>query len=320
MKRAVLVGVDHYDTFSNLNGCVADVEALRPRLATNQDQREPVNFAVESVTSEYGAVSRDSLIAAVERCFAPGPDVALFYYSGHGMGDHGTDVSLCVTEGTSRSPGVRMSEVMAIAARSEIRQKLIVLDCCFSGAASGVPQLGVEGKFLPLGTTILGASRGDQVALEVAGQGRFTSLLCSALDGGAADVLGRVTAATLYGFVERYSGAFDQLPVYATNVDRLVHLRTCETPFGIPELVRLAAEFEDVQIHYPLSPEFEDDNPAHDPEKSQIFKMLQAARAAGLVEPVGVTDMYYAAMQSKACRLTPLGQHYCRLIHEGKPL
>ena len=38
MKRAVLVGIDDYDQFSNLGGCVADVKALAPLLEENGDE------------------------------------------------------------------------------------------------------------------------------------------------------------------------------------------------------------------------------------------------------------------------------------------
>ena len=38
----------------------------------------------------------------------------------------------------------------------------------------------------------------------------------------------------------------------------------------------------------------------------------------GLVCPVGEEHMYYAAMNSKSCKLTPLGQHYWNLVKSGK--
>jgi hypothetical protein len=44
--------------------------------------------------------------------------------------------------------------------------------------------------------------------------------------------------------------------------------------------------------------------PSH-PEHEAIFAILQKCRAAKLVEPVGEQHMYYAAMNSKSCRLTP---------------
>lgn len=37
MRRALLVGIDHYDKFSALSGCVNDVAALEPVLARRED-------------------------------------------------------------------------------------------------------------------------------------------------------------------------------------------------------------------------------------------------------------------------------------------
>lgn len=43
------------------------------------------------------------------------------------------------------------------------------------------------------------------------------------------------------------------------------------------------------------------------------FKELQLYESVGLIEPVGEEHMYFAAMNSKSCRLTPLGLHYWKL-------
>ena len=36
-----------------------------------------------------------------------------------------------------------------------------------------------------------------------------------------------------------------------------------------------------------------------------------------LVRPVGAPHMWHAAMESKACELTVLGQHYWSLVKQG---
>jgi hypothetical protein len=38
----------------------------------------------------------------------------------------------------------------------------------------------------------------------------------------------------------------------------------------------------------------------------------------GLVAPVGEEHMYYAAMNSKSCKLTTLGAQYWRHVQSGK--
>ncbi len=49
MKRALLVGIDSYDKFGDLAGCVNDVEAIAPLLARNEDGG--VNFQCQTRTS-----------------------------------------------------------------------------------------------------------------------------------------------------------------------------------------------------------------------------------------------------------------------------
>nr|MBA3287889.1 caspase family protein [Acidimicrobiia bacterium] len=55
-----------------------------------------------------------------------------------------------------------------------------------------------------------------------------------------------------------------------------------------------------------------------DAAHEQDFLLLQRCRGARLVEPVGVEHLYFAAMQSASCRLTPLGRHYWRMAREGR--
>ena len=45
---------------------------------------------------------------------------------------------------------------------------------------------------------------------------------------------------------------------------------------------------------------------------------LQRCRDAKLVEAVNAEFMYFAAMNSTGCRLTPLGRHYWRMAQEGR--
>ena len=59
-------------------------------------------------------------------------------------------------------------------------------------------------------------------------------------------------------------------------------------------------------------------DPARDPEHERVFSTLQKYRAAKLVRPVDADHMYFAAMESKACRLTPLGRHYRHVAKEGR--
>ena len=82
MKRALLIGVDDYDRFNGLNGCVNDVHALSQLLTRNEDGSP--NFDCQTRTSDHDRVDRQSMIQAVDALLAPGANVALFYFAGHG--------------------------------------------------------------------------------------------------------------------------------------------------------------------------------------------------------------------------------------------
>lgn len=308
MKRALLVGIDEYDHFSGLSGCVNDVRAVDPLLSRHGDGT--INFSTVSKTSDAERITRDSLLKDISHLLAPGVDVALLYFAGHGVG-RGDDVSICTADGTEQTPGVAMSQILGFVHSSDVPEVVVILDCCFSGAAGGSPQLGKGLTILRDGVTILAASRGDQTSAETpAGRGLFSTYLCGALEGGAAEVLGKITVAGLYAYLEESFGAWSQRPMLRANLDRLHELRRCDPAVPIAQLRRLADLFPTPQFELPLEPSYEPTEEPHDENNEADLAVLQACRAAKLVEPVDAEHLYFAAMQNKACRLTPLGQHY----------
>ena len=56
--------------------------------------------------------------------------------------------------------------------------------------------------------------------------------------------------------------------------------------------------------------------PPPDPRKTADFSVLQALVKVNLVRPVNAPHMWHAAMGSKACELTVLGQHYWNLVNK----
>ncbi len=314
MKRALLVGVDDYANLNPLGGCVNDVHAIEPLLARNEDGTANFNCQVRIAPD---AATRDALLRDVQALFGPGADVALLYFAGHGAGE-GNDVALCTHDGTNMTPGVSLSQILGYVQSSSVREVIVVLDCCFSGAAGGVPQLGPDLALLGNGVTILTASRGDQTSAETAaGRGLFSTYLCGGLEGGAADVMGKVTMAGLYAYLDESFGPWDQRPVLRANVDRLHELRRCAAAVPLENLQRLPELFLTPDYQMPLDPSYEPDADPPHPEHEKDFAVLQACRAAKLVEPIDAEHMYFAAMQNKACRLTPLGRHYRAMVEQG---
>lgn len=316
MKRALLVGIDEYDAFSPLAGCANDVDAAVPLLARNEDGSP--NFDCQKRTSATHRVSRGSLLEETDALLGPGADVALFYFAGHGAG-RDTDTVLMTQDGSRATPGIALSELLAKVTDSPVGEVVVVLDCCFAGAAGGVPQLGASLAVLRQGVSVLAASRGDQTAAETGdGRGLFSTFLCGGLDGGAADVLGKVTLAGLYAYLDESFGPWDQRPVFKANVDRLHELRLCRPAVPLQELRRLDELFSQPDSEFPLDPSYEPDADPEHKEHQEVFAILQRYRAAKLVEPVDAEHMYFAAMESKGCRLTPLGKHYRHMAQGGR--
>ncbi len=254
----------------------------------------------------------------MHRLFAPGADVAVLYFAGHGAQQDG-DVSLVVADGTRVSPGVLFSEILGHVKRSDVREAIVVLDCCFSGGAGSLTLLGAETSLLPNGLAVLSANRNDQESAETPqGRGLFSSHLEGALDGGAADVLGKVTVSGMYAYVSEAFGAWEQRPSFKANIDRAHELRRCKSTVPLEELRQLPEIFPDPMDEVRLDPSFE---PMEDPPNATneaLFRILQRCRAAKLVEPVDEEHMYFAALSRKSCRLTPLGRHYWRMAQEGR--
>jgi hypothetical protein len=58
--------------------------------------------------------------------------------------------------------------------------------------------------------------------------------------------------------------------------------------------------------------------PPPDPEHTAVFAVLQKYNRLGLLVPADAEHMWHAAMQSKSCRLTALGEHYRRLVADDR--
>src|SRR5680860_201824 len=118
MKRALLIGIDHYDKASDLSGCVNDVLALTPLLARNED--ESPNFSCHPRTSSpTNPVGRRHLLEDIEELLDPGADVALLYFAGHGASQP-NDVVLVSQDGSGADLGVALSEILGKIQHSQV--------------------------------------------------------------------------------------------------------------------------------------------------------------------------------------------------------
>ena len=316
-RRALLVGIDDYPTMP-LTGCVNDAKAMSALLARNEDGS--LNFDVRLLTSEdkTDPINRVRLREALKELFAaPDADVALLYFAGHGV-ITSNDGYLVTVDAEQYDQGVSLTEVLAEANSSKAHEVVIILDSCMSGALGQVPATGSHYVQLNEGVAVLTSSRSTQPSTESNGRGLFTVLVCGALEGGGADVLGQVTVASVYAYVEEALGPWEQRPLFKANVAKLEPLRTVRPAVPLEVLRELPKWFPNVSDVFPLDPSYEDQVPGFDPEHVKVFKKLQKCCSAKLVDPVDAEHMYFAAINSTGCRLTSiLGTRVCRPVAGG---
>ena len=312
MKRALIVGIDDYPS-QPLQGCVNDAVNMERVLARNEDGSP--NFDCRLITAPANEISRASLRQLIIELFQDPADVAWFHFSGHGFLDD-LDGYLVTQDATNFDEGIPMSEILTRANLSSVSEILITLDCCHSGAF-GIATTGNQIN-LGEGISIVTATRAGQVSLEVGGGGVFTSLLVEALDGGAASVLGNITAAGIYAYIDGALGAWDQRPQFRANVSRFAELRMSNPRVPLALLHNLPNLFPLPAEDYPLDPSFEPSEQPRNEENEIIFSDLQKLRTCGLVEPINEDHMYFAAVHSTGCRLTKIGLYYWRLVNDNR--
>lgn len=322
MKKALIIGINDYPQ-APLTGCENDAYAIKSILDTNGDGSP--NFDIEL---QLNVPTKSKLKTLIIDLFQGDSDIALLYFSGHGYIDDLGGGFLVTPDAQKNDLGVGMDEILNYANASKCKNKVIILDCCHSGAF-GSPSSNNNKADIGDGITILTASKSDEVSLEnIGGHGVFTTLLLEALKGGAADLRGHITPGSIYAFIDQALGAWDQRPVFKTNINKFVSLRQVYSQIPMQTLRDITKLFPNPTEQIELNPSFEFTNdktieheyvePYAIPENVEIFKKLQQMNKVGLVVPVDEEHMYFAAMNGKSCKLTALGFHYWRLVKDKR--
>ncbi|MBW8035958.1 MAG: caspase family protein [Planctomycetes bacterium] len=314
MRRALVVGLDDYP-FSQLSGCVADANRIADILSNDYDGSP--NFSCQRILSPPTTVTRAMMREGTERLFRDDPEVALFYFSGHGTVNN-LGGYLVTPDAEAYDQGVAMQDILIFANNSAAREVIIILDCCHSGALGQIPVIDNKLVVIREGVSILTASRDSQAAVEIGGEGLFTSLVCDALEGGAADLVGDVTIASIYTYADQALGPWDQRPLYKSHVSKLIKIRRSE-PAIEPNILRLLPSiFKSPDEEITLDPSYEPKVDPHHPQHEETFGYLQQYRNAGLLNTIGADSLYEAAINSKTCILTPKGQFYWRVASSNQ--
>jgi len=330
MRKALFVGIDHYtdDQVPDLSGCVNDAYSVKQVLERHADGT--LNFRLPKLLTASGpdsAITKKQLKDAVVDLFDDDAEIALFYFSGHGHLES-TGGYVCASDNSWGDDGLPLSEIMTLANNSKARNKVIILDSCHSGAV-GENTVVTSVSEIREGVTILTASAASQASMITPGGGSsvFTDLLVDALNGAAANLLGSVTPGSVYAHVDQSLGPWEQRPVFKTNVKAFVSLREADPPIGLEYLQAITTHFPTPDHQLILDPSYEPERTPEqladpdildpDPAHNAAFAVLQKLVRVNLVRPVDAPHMWHAAMESKSCELTVLGQHYWKLVDTG---
>ncbi|MHC8392492.1 caspase family protein [Pseudomonas sp. LB3P93] len=317
MRKGLFIGINNYSHVSQLSGCNNDAMAMASVLKTDADG-DP-NFKNIVLTSAEDHLGREVLEGHIQDLFSGDCDVALLYFAGHGNFDTDTDEGMLLPQDyKSAKDGIRLSDILNWATKAtKIKNKVIILDCCQGGAAGEMRALRSESSVIGEGMTILTACKKEQPAMEGSGHGVFTGLLLQALHGGAANILGKITPGSLYSFVDNALDAWEQRPVFKTNVSQFISLREVSPLIPKEILRKLPDWFAEAESVFALDPSYEPTETSFDPDHGEVFAQLQKCNRHSLIEPVDAEHMYYAALNSTGCRLTALGAYYRELAIKG---
>jgi hypothetical protein len=318
MKRALVIGINAYQNATSLNGCVNDAKNIESLIARNADGSK--NFDTKLVTTDsHGEILRKDLKKLVVELFDQPADMAFFYFSGHGTATN-LGGYLCTSEAESYDEGFSMQELLEAMRVAPIKEVVVILDCCQSGAMGDIPALGAGAVSIREGVSILTASRDNQSAFESNGAGIFTSLVCDALAGSAADLMGTVTPAGIYSHVEQSFGAWGQRPLFKSYVSRSTPIRKTGPKVSIENLTKIVSLFPKSDSTHVLDRTYEHTERVAKVENVEKFKTLKVLQTVGLIkvnrqpEP----DLYWACLENKSCELTALGKFYWHLANAKK--
>lgn len=118
MRKALVVGIDHYERINSLAGCVNDAHQVKAMLDRHADGS--VNFGTKLIagTGPHDVVTRSELKDAVRELFSDDSEIGLFYFAGHGHIEP-TGGYLCAGDCKSGDDGLPLADVNDLRSREQ---------------------------------------------------------------------------------------------------------------------------------------------------------------------------------------------------------
>lgn len=320
MKKALIIGINKYKD-NELFGCVHDAECIKNLLIENEDKSH--NFDIMEIIDEDATLN--NIISAIQNLYKNDDELTILYFSGHGYDDYNDGAIVSVDKKI-----LSFQRIMNYVQEAKSKYNVIILDCCYSGKIASYYQIG-DKTILPNNTVVLTACSPEESAIDdnKVKHGTFTNLLIGALNGGASDILGRITPGSIYSYIDQALGSWEQRPYFKANVSSFVSLRNTNPKIELVNLKEGLSLFENPSHLLKLDPSYEESNfkgnklhkaikPYANKENITKMKLLQKMNQNGLVVPINEKFMYYAAMNSSKVALSALGKHYWNLYKRNR--
>ncbi|MDZ8088434.1 MAG: caspase family protein, partial [Nostoc sp. DedQUE12b] len=228
-RDALVVGINTYDRLKCLNAPAADGEAIAQILQQYGEfrvTRLPAVKDKENETIRIGKqtkVSLTQLERAIVQLFKPDgkpPDTALLYVSGHGLRKSvGIQEGYLATSEVNPDAGtwgLSLQWLRRLLQESEVRQQIVILDCCYSGEVLNFAEADPGDRGKGRDRCFIAASRAFEVAFEEINSQH--SVLTAALLKGLEPKQDRwVSNYTLVDLLNQEHHPFPQRPIFANS-------------------------------------------------------------------------------------------------------
>ncbi len=232
-RWAVLMGVDRYDHTTTLQCCVADVNLIQKALIEHCGFEEDrvVKIADDQTDSAFKPTGANMVKRLAEHLKkVRRGDTVVVLYTGHGMLLNGAGY-LCPSDFNGQAAeqtAIKIDDVRKIMQACPAAQKILLLDCCHSGASNGFAESAAHPKDFgssfefAQGQITFCACRANQFSLENrrVGHGVFVTSFVRGLQGAADFDQNRIVDSD-----EIYRHLLSEVPALAREVD-LSHQQT----------------------------------------------------------------------------------------------
>jgi len=244
-RDALIIGINHYKYLKLLDSPATDAEAIAQilehqggftinRLPASEDI-DAENRSIVTV-ADSGEITLPELKNALVQLFNPTsqkpPEVALFYFSGHGLREDQGGIQqgfLATTDSETKSYNncLPLDWLRKLLRNSPVRQQIVWLDCCYSGELFNVAEADPGQRGQGLDRCFIAASRDFEAAIapRTSDHSLFTEALLQALD----------YSQSAHGYIDNYqleenlkqilkTSSFPQQPVYGNSGERPIVL------------------------------------------------------------------------------------------------